>query len=65
MFDFVSSTIVQFWSNLPKTADKVDIDGISDEFETWLDRIMNVRVMSPWLLKKSLFDFVISVASSG
>ena len=45
-------------------ADKVDMDKISDKFENWPDRIINLRVAFPWLLKKPLFDFVISISQS-
>ena len=47
-----------------KLADKVDMDEFSDDSETWPDRIINLRVTSPWLLKKPLFYIVISIASS-
>ena len=30
-----------------KLADKVDVDDISDEFESWPDRIIFLRVTSP------------------
>ena len=40
------------------------MDGISDEFETWPDHIICVRVMCPWLLKQSIFDFIISITHS-
>ena len=45
-------------------ADKMDMDEIWDEFENWPNRIIYVRVTSPWLLKKPLFDFVISISHS-
>ena len=48
-----------------KLADKEDMDEISDKFENWLDRIINLRVTSPWLLKKPLFDIVISKTHLG
>ena len=41
-----------------KLADKVD------KFKNWPDRIINCRILSPWLLKKPLFDFVISISFS-
>ena len=47
-----------------KLADKVDMDEISNKFENWPDRIVNLRVTSPWLLKKPLFDFVFSMSFS-
>ena len=37
-----------------KIAYKVDIDEISNDCETWPDRIINLRVTSPWFLKKCL-----------
>ena len=45
-------------------ADKVDIGEISNEFDTWPDRIINLRITltSFDCLKKSLFDFVISIS---
>ena len=47
-----------------KLADKVDMDRISDKFKTWPDCIIYLRVTSPWLLKKLIFDFIISITSS-
>ena len=47
-----------------KLADKVDVDVISSKFENWPDWIINLRVTLPWLLKKPLFDFVISINHS-
>ena len=38
------------------------MDEISDKFGNWPDRIINLRVTSPWLLKKPLFGFVISMS---
>ena len=46
-------------------ADKVDMDEISNKFEKWPDQIINLRVMTRLLLKKPLFDFVISVTHLG
>ena len=46
-----------------KPADMVDMDKISNNFINWLDQIISLRVMSPWLLKKPLFDFVISITN--
>ena len=45
-----------------KLAEKADMDEISKKFENWLDRNINLLVTSPWLLKKPLFDIVISEA---
>ena len=36
-----------------KFADNVDMDGLSDEFETWPYQIICLRLMSPWLLKSA------------
>ena len=47
-----------------KLADKVDIGKISDEFENWPVRIINFRITFPWLLKKPLFDYIISITRS-
>ena len=47
-----------------KLADKVDMDKISDELENWPDQIINLRVLSSGLLKKPLFDFVVSTTLS-
>ena len=54
-----------FYRIFLKIADKIDMDEISKEFENWTYRIINLRVTSPWLLKKPLFDFVISTTRSG
>ena len=40
------------------------MDEITEKFENWPDQIINLRVMSPSLLKKLLFDFVISLTHS-
>ena len=44
-----------------KLVDTVDVEEISDEFENWPDRIINLRVTSPRLLKlchqRNLFSF--------
>ena len=37
------------------------MDEMLDKFENWPDRIINLRVSSSLLLKKPLFDFVISI----
>ena len=37
------------------------MDTISDKFENWPDRIINLRVTFTGLLKKPLFDFDISI----
>ena len=47
-----------------KLADKVDMDEISDKFKNWPDQFIDFRVTSPSLLKKLLFDFVISITHS-
>ena len=47
-----------------KLADQVDMDEISDKLKNWPDWIIDLRVTSPWLLKKHLFDFVISITHS-
>ena len=47
-----------------KPADKMDMDEISHELENWPDRIINLRVRSPCLQKKPLFDFVINITFS-
>ena len=47
-----------------KLSDKVDMDEISEKFEKRPDQVMNLSVISPWLLKKLLFDLIISVALS-
>ena len=44
-----------------KLGDNDDMDEISDKFENWPDPNVNPRVTSPCLLKKFLFDFVISL----
>ena len=44
-----------------KFADKVDMDKISHEFETWPDWIICLRFALPLLLKKKVFDFIISI----
>ena len=44
-----------------KLADKVDMEEILNKLENWPDRIINLRDTSPWLVKKRLFDFVISI----
>ena len=41
------------------------MDKVSNECENWPDQIINLRVTFPGLLKKSLFDFVISITHSG
>ena len=47
-----------------KFACKVDMDEISDKFWIWPDWLINLRVTFPWVLKKPLFDFVITVTYS-
>ena len=42
----------------------MDMDEISENFEKWPDRIINLRVTHLWLLRKPLFDFVISITCS-
>ena len=48
-----SVLLVQFWLDLPEI-DEVDMDEISDDFETLADRIIDLRVISPRLLKKQI-----------
>ena len=38
----------------------VNMDGISDGFETWPDWIICLRLISPLLLKKPIFDISIT-----
>ena len=45
---------IKFWLDLPKFADKRNMDEISDKFENWPDWIINLWVASPWLLKMPL-----------
>ena len=49
---------------LLKLTDKMDMDEISNKFENWPDRIINNGDTLPWLLKKPLFDFFISITHS-
>ena len=42
----------------------MDMVEISDNFKDWPDLIFNLRVTSPGLLKKPLFDFVITITPS-
>ena len=42
----------------------VDVDGIFDELKDLPHGIINLRVLSPWLLKKPLFGVVINVTLS-
>ena len=39
-----------------KLGDNVDMDEILEKFENLLDRIIGLKLTSPWLLKKPLFD---------
>ena len=40
------------------------MDAVSDEFETWSDPIIRLRVTSLRLLKKPIFDFLFSITRS-
>ena len=53
-----------FEQSFEKHANKVGMDRILNKFKNWPEPIINLRVMSPWLLKKPLFDFVISILAS-
>ena len=64
LFDFVINNAFGFDRIFLKVADKVDMDGISGEFETWPDWIICLSLMSPWLLKKPVFDFIFSINHS-
>ena len=47
-----------------KLADKVDMNGIFNKFETWPDWIICFRVTSLWLWEKPIFDFISSITHS-
>ena len=41
-----------------KLADKVEMDEVSDEFETWPDQIISYRVTSPLIAEKPLYGCI-------
>ena len=45
-----------------KLVDKVDIDEILDEFENWLDWIINLKSHVPLIAEKPLFDIVTGIS---
>ena len=56
LFDFVVSRTFSFNQIFLKVADKVNMDEIPDKFENCLDRIINLTVTFPQMLKKPLLD---------
>ena len=49
-----------FYQIFLKLADKVDREGISDEFKTWPDRFIFLE-LHPFECEKPTFDFIISI----
>ena len=64
LFDFVISITHSVLSRSFCHLQIRDMNEILDKIENWPDQIINLRVTSPWFLKKPLFDFVVSVTHS-